>query len=475
MVYCNNCGEQLKKDQTFCTGCGATVKQREPEPTKPQRSVNKASSSILKSKKSKILALSVLLLALIGFGGYKTAQAMNKPIKVVTKFEQAVQNKDEKALTNLLNKGQDEMVVEESESKMLLDYFHNNPDLLAETKDNLRREAQSLENDSLMSTKTKGIFTLVESKKKWGVISQYGVSFQPVYFRVTANQSDASIIIDGKDRGKLKEEDERTIGPLLPIEHELKGSFKGEYATVTDKQKVDPKDYEGNKIDVEFDLSGEQVDLYSNYDEATVFINGKSTGKSVRELGTIGPVSLDGSIKVHAELKMQGKKLTSEAIPVTDNSDSLDLTIDDTVIQEAEARKAEAAAAAEERAVQAAAEVETAKSDIEDVIYSHYNDISSGFYSDAYELFSSGRKAKVGYTNWEKGYKNNLSDEVKYVVVDDVKGDKATASFEMVSRDSKPNGDTLVQTWGGKWHLVKEPSGWKLSEADIKKLQARTE
>jgi len=99
----------------------------------------------------------------------------------------------------------------------------------------------------------------------------------------------------------------------------------------------------------------------------------------------------------------------------------------------------------------------------------------TGYLSDAYDLFSSSRKSKVNFEKWAEGLANNLSNDVKGVVVESVSGDQAIATFEMVSRDSKASGDTLVQTWGGKWHLVKEFSGWRLSKPEITKLDSRTE
>ena len=53
-----------------------------------------------------------------------------------------------------------------------------------------------------------------------------------------------------------------------------------------------------------------------------------------------------------------------------------------------------------------------------------------------------------------------------YVEVESMTESKATVSFEMVSEDWKDE-ETLIQTWRGQWHLVKESSGWKLSDPDI--------
>lgn len=450
-LHCNNCGEKLKNNQVFCTSCGATVENQ--VPIAETRTKSPGSGTFLKSKSSKILVFSVLLLLVVGFAGYMTIQSMYKPAKVVKQFEDAIKSNDSKDIANILNDGQDVMKVEEADAKKLLEYFDENPDLLAETKSNLKKTAQFLENDNVIGSKHDGFLTLQEVKKKWGIIKRYGVSFQPVYIKVSTNQPKSSVSINEKNSGELKEGEERTFGPFLPVKHEVKASYKGEYTTVTDEVKIDSLEEEGHKIPVEMDLTGDEVYVTSNYDEATVFVNGKSTGKTVAELESFGPVSLDGKMKIHAEIKVQGKNLKSDKVSV--ENDSIELWVDDTEILEAE-----------ERAYEAAAAKETAEEDVIAVVNEHYEEITNGNYESAYDLFSTGRKGKNKFSSWEKGLEDNMSDEVSYVEVESMTESKATVSFEMVSEDWKDE-ETLIQTWRGQWHLVKESSGWKLSDPDI--------
>lgn len=451
-LHCNNCGEKISGNKAFCTKCGTTIENQ--NPITETRTKSPGSGSFFKSKSSKVLSISVILLLMVGFAGYITVQSMYKPAKVVKEFEEAIESSNSKDVANILNGGQDVMKVEEADAKMLIKYFDENPDLLAETKSNLKKKAQYLERAGDTGFKDEGFLTLQEVKKKWGIITQYGVSFQPVYVKVSTNQPNASISINDKNVGELKEEEERTFGPFLPVMHEVKGAYKGEYTTVTDEVKIDSLEEDDHKIPVELDLTGDEVYLTSNYDEATVFVNGKSTGKTVEELESFGPVSLDGKLKIHAEMKIQDKTLKSKKVSVENNS--IELWVDDTEIEEAE-----------ERAYEAAAIKEMEEEEVIAIINEHYEEITNGNYESAYELFSTGRKGKNKFSSWEKGLKDNMSDEVSYAEVESMTDSKATVSFEMVSEDWK-DGETLVQTWRGKWHLVKESSGWKLSDPEIK-------
>ena len=72
------------------------------------------------------------------------------------------------------------------------------------------------------------------------------------------------------------------------------------------KRAIVPSDYDEKTITVELDVTGNEVSLSSNYDDAIVFINGESTEKTVNDLSTIGPVLTDGTVKIHAEVTKRG-------------------------------------------------------------------------------------------------------------------------------------------------------------------------
>ena len=68
-----------------------------------------------------------------------------------------------------------------------------------------------------------------------------------------------------------------------------------------------------------------------------------------------------------------------------------------------------------------------------------------------------------------------MSDEVTVLNVTEIDSDKAVAYVEMTSYDDNEDGTTLVQKWGGDWHLVKENGNWYLSKAKLSKLSSKTE
>jgi hypothetical protein len=112
---------------------------------------------------------------------------------------------------------------------------------------------------------------------------------------------------------------------------------------------------------------------------------------------------------------------------------------------------------------------------IESAVISHYNNISNDDFVAAYNAFSTERKKIVTMDGWVQGLQANINDEVTRIEVSDVEEDKATVYMEMTSYDDNGDGTTLVQKWGGYWHLVKENGHWSLDDADIEKLSAGIE
>lgn len=508
MKYCSKCGKELKQGIEFCTSCGAPVKSRkndlpqdqpsdpqektskieqgtditfvdttevqeEPvgktEPDKPQQRYREGRkiplANFFKSKKFIISAVVILLVVIAGLISFKVLDAKNDPAKIVQQFEEAVKNENAKEVANLLNSGQDEMKVSEKDGKSLLACFKENPDVLADTIQYLKDDAAALD-QGINSSETMhgGLFSLVDAGKKWLFFSEYGISFKPIYIEVTTNQDETEVLINNEEQGKLKENDKKTFGPFLPIEQQVTGIYNGPYGTVKEDEIASPFDTDGRKIPVSLDLASHSVYLDSNYGEAIVFVNGESTEKTVNQLSTFGPVAADGSIKIHAELEAEGKTAKSQEYTIEETGITIYLHVDDRPIQEEIARKQEEKE-----------QLEQDKLDVERVVYTHYQSISYGHYSEAYELFSSSRKKKVNFDNWAKGLENNISNTVTDIKVESVDGNKAIASFELVARDYTDDDKILVQTFSGKWHLVKENSFWKLSEPDIKKTGERIE
>ncbi|MFZ0445233.1 MAG: zinc-ribbon domain-containing protein, partial [Bacillus sp. (in: firmicutes)] len=238
MKYCKSCGKEVQSGKEFCTNCGEMV---ESSTLSQDAETNQRSQirqpTFLNKKGFWILAIIIVILLAALFVGYKIYNSKNHPSKIVQEFENAIEQRDTKKVAQLLNSGQDEMEVKENEVKTMFHYYEAHPDIYADTIQILREEAVALDdNDMLVTKKKKNVFlSLEKTDHKWLLFNQYGLSFKPIYFKITVNQPEVSVTLNDQKQGDIKKDEKKTFGPLLPIEHEIIGTYKGKYGSATVK------------------------------------------------------------------------------------------------------------------------------------------------------------------------------------------------------------------------------------------------
>lgn len=314
MSYCNNCGYKMNEEQTFCPECGEVVNPSKTATTESAPPVQKKVMGL----KAKVITATVVALGAIAFGAYYMVnKTMTSPSAVVDNFIEAVQKQDVKTVKKIVNEGQIELKANEKQVQQFLTYVKDNPQVLASMSDELKEEVSLYETqgNTVQTDEVNSSYAQLKlDGKKWVLFDHYTIRVQPAYVEVTSNLEKADVYIDNQKVDTIKNADEsQTVGPFLPGEHEMKLSTKGDYGTVEMKQTIESTDSD-EEISVDFDWGDHYVSLYSDYFDGTVFVNGKSTGKTVEELEYIGPVNLDGSVEVHAERKFGSKTKKTPAI-----------------------------------------------------------------------------------------------------------------------------------------------------------------
>ncbi|TYR78878.1 hypothetical protein FZC66_17795 [Priestia megaterium] len=470
MVYCKNCGHKLVEGHQFCAECGQAVEQNpvsskapQPESSAPQNGPAEKAAGM--SKKTKAVAISVAAAAGLLFAGYYTVdKMMMSPEAVAENFVEAVQKKEVQKVKTFVNEGQIELSANDEQVKAFIEYLHKNPKMLSSIADGLDEESALYEKegtDAKADEHSSPYATMNYDGKKWLVFNHFTIRVHPVYSEITSNVEKTEVYIDNKKIGQLSEADtEKNFGPFLPGEHKVKAAIKGDYGTVEAEQIVDSSEMDEEPLSIEFDWSNHYLSLYSDYEDATLFVNGKSTGKKIEDINALGPVAIDDSVKVHAERKFGSKTKKTPVVTVEKDTGELELYFGMSENMEVNST---------------VDETEEEWWGIEESIRGHYGSISNDNFATAYEAFSSSRQQKVNMNDWKKGLQANILDEVTRVEVTEIEGGHATAYIEMTSYDDKEDGSTLVQEWGGNWHLVKEDGRWKLNEADLEKLDSRVE
>jgi len=487
LKYCKNCGHQIKEGALFCPECGQPVKstnerkQNDSKPVTPQnkqnyqqsRSGNKPKRPLFSSKKSKIITIIAAVLAVVLIGGYFTIDRMLMSPSVVTEsFVTAVQEKDIAKVKAHINEGQLEMEASNEDVKAFVEYLNEYPRLITEISDQLELDAQAFESGSNhgIAADSEALASLKLEGKKWLLFDHYVVQVRPVYMDIATTEDESKIFLNDKEAGKVNSDKAEKLGPFLPGQYEVKAVINGEYGDIEQSKQVnffESEEMEEMEAVLEFNFSDNYLPVYSDNEDATVFVNGKSTKKKVKDFSTFGPVPLDGSVEIYAEKEFATSVHKSDTTIVDENTYDIDLYLDYTDYDEEYDL---------ERAKQEELEkLEGEAADVVDTVYAHYGNISNDNFEDAYNLFSSNMQGKFGLDGWAEGLEANILDDVTSVEVTSVDGNSAHAYIEMTSYDEQDDGSILVQEWEGEWSLVKENGSWKMDSTELEKVDSWTE
>jgi hypothetical protein len=108
--------------------------------------------------------------------------------------------------------------------------------------------------------------------------------------------------------------------------YDISAEKKFPYANLHSKQKMELFDYDNHNVTGDLTLERFKVGIVSSFPDTQVWINGKSTGKTVAQMSKFGPVSKDGSVKISGRYQFPWGPAQSEAIAVDENTESVDIT-----------------------------------------------------------------------------------------------------------------------------------------------------
>ncbi|MBL4954685.1 zinc-ribbon domain-containing protein [Neobacillus sp. YIM B02564] len=470
MESCQNCGHKLNPGQKFCPKCGAVQKREAaaPPPSAPQnrsREENRKGPSFFRSKKFKVLAAVIVILAIGMIGAYQYIASTMTPGKIQAQFVDAVKKQNVKEMKQILNKNQTELDLTDDVISDFLMYLKKHPDVYTKTVLQLKKDAGKLAVNKDYDDRKRPV-SLVRDGKKWLVFDYYAINVKPYAVKLETDQDPVEISINGKAVGKISKSND-TFGPYLLSDIEIKATYKGEYMNVVKTESIDPYEEDGqNKegiqnINVELDLSGNTVTVSSNNEDALLYVNGKSTRKKIKDIEEFGPVKTDGSMKLQAVYQLGSHTVKSPEEPITSDGQEVYLEIPATDFVGDYAGNDEYSGYDEDMGY-----IDGDKEAIAQAVRDHYNYISSGNYEEAYDLFSS--KKQLNYNQWKHGVEKNYRNIVEISNIEQIDETNAKVSLTLTSYDRKSSGKTLVQKFGGTWSLIYQDGRWLLNASKIK-------
>ncbi|UOQ45580.1 hypothetical protein MUN89_06460 [Halobacillus salinarum] len=147
-----------------------------------------------------------------------------------------------------------------------------------------------------------------------GIYHNYEIQAVPSLVMVHSNLPASFFLKDHSVELKNPEEPLELVASY-PGKIEINGLMKTEFGDIKQKQTIEIVPNQSQEIVVEFEFPERTYQITTNVPEATLYINGKSTNKQLKDYEALGPFPEDKEVKMHAEWKdKQGTNHSTEVV-----------------------------------------------------------------------------------------------------------------------------------------------------------------
>ena len=215
--------------------------------------------------------------------------------EVLSKFESALINGNPSTLAQYVKVENEK--VSSKELQPLIDGYDKDKVRIKKIVNELRKVGKS------------GNFT-VESRKGF-LKEKYYIDINTINVSFITNINDVDIEFSNK-RFNLIDKAEFDV---IPGTYKVLYTYKTEYGDISESKIVNLMEDET----VEINVDGRYITLYSNFDDAQVFINDLDTGLEAKDVKNYGPLPKDKDIKIHLEREFPWGKINSEEVLISND------------------------------------------------------------------------------------------------------------------------------------------------------------
>lgn len=334
MKFCQECGKELAADAVFCNECGTPVGEAKSTPAaQPTQRTQQATPAAPKkpmSKQTKILLISIAAAIIVLFGVHKIVESMMSKDRLITKFEDALHDKDAKAVAGYLSSDDKKLKIDEKSIAGFMEYFDENPDQIKNVITNLKNQSKTIDNlkEDKKDYRGYGLVRLAHDGK-FLFYDKYELKIESVYLTVETNYKDTVIYVDNNEVGKADEPYfEGTFGPFVPGYHTVKGTLKTDFIDLSNEEKIFMESDDG-KVFSSIYLDAEEITVnlpdVENITSTKLFINGKDVGINLNENSTFGPILTDGSMTMYVEAELPWGTVKTEEVAIDDDYMNVEL------------------------------------------------------------------------------------------------------------------------------------------------------
>lgn len=298
MKNCPNCGTAKNGLDKFCLNCGYKFEDEEaPAPANERKE-----QEITPTQRKKRIALLTTLIALILALGatHLYLQAKFDVSKSIVEMNQAYTKNDAAKFLSYFTI--EEGVITDEKGF----YSFVESEGWESIRDQLKAEANLLKaedlSDIILDSNGNKFVSVVNEPVLFGLYDRISFLVHPIQVQAEIPMDKASIEI-GDQTLSGAEGETKAAGKFLPGNYQWKASADSEYSPIENTGTANVVGDGSNSYLLTAPLEAGMIKITSDVADAVLWVNGKSTGKTVKEMNSIGPIPFDGSVEISAESK----------------------------------------------------------------------------------------------------------------------------------------------------------------------------
>lgn len=291
-MFCKECGTKNGADKKFCKMCGTSLvssKQVTEESSKTERNQKNVKEPSGNPEHKKIKPANIKLIGLVAlvvlllFGSYKYFENYYTFENQRDRYLDALESLDVAEYSEVIQSLHPGFEVTEGSIQPLVDYLENDQNAYNSVISTLLNETSAFDPYEMLY--------LTPDGKYLGMFDKYSLVVNPVEFNIYTNISDVNIFYGDEDMGVNEEGEPTYIGLVAPGKHKVSGkvNLQGEEAVLEETVYITHTN-QGDYIDeVYLDFEVFDFYIYTDVEEATVYMDDREIGKIVDSEGYFGP------------------------------------------------------------------------------------------------------------------------------------------------------------------------------------------
>lgn len=330
--FCNECGKQLADELVFCSSCGTPVSATVHVAESMQKLPTPKKSMPLKTK---VLLSTLVILFMTAIGTHFIITYLTDGTKQLRNIYNSIVDENGEALFAELAVPGGTLYVKDSFTKSLNNgYLPVFFDELQEASDRVKETGLT---EILLDKKGIEIFRV--KYEKW-LYFYSRVLIEPISQPLVIKSDLKNTTLTLVDKEFQLEGESITINKVLPDNYTLTLNGENTYTESVGTYNIDQEDFAEGVV-VSLPDSAYSITFNSELTDGIVYVNGKSTKKTMKEIKSITPVFGDGTT-IHAVRAIEGGKTEESEKVVGKPGDSVTLVYPSLMKAQEEAEQAKA-------------------------------------------------------------------------------------------------------------------------------------